>query len=132
MRYVPLTPSTPSIGACRLTFAPHQLTSRLSAHELANSRSFSTAVQSSKRPIPNPAEPGTVRHFNTSRSLKAVKDSSTIDFAYIPDFDPDTRSAPVELRVPILPQNTSANVAAAEEPEEVVRARAVPITRLRC
>jgi hypothetical protein len=118
--------------AYKLTVIPHQLTSRLSAHELANSRSFSTAVQSSKRPIPNPTDVGTVRHFNTSRSLKAVKDSSTIDFAYIPDFDPDTRSAPVEIRVPILPQNSSVNVAAAEETEEVVRARPVPTARLRC
>ena len=116
----------------RLTSISHQLTSRISAHELTNSRSFSTAVQNSKRPIPNPTEAGTVRHFNTSRSLKAVKDSSTIDFAYIPDFDPDTRSAPVEFRVPILPQNTSAYVEATEEIEEVVRARPIAIVRLRC
>ncbi|KAF2677257.1 hypothetical protein K458DRAFT_424119 [Lentithecium fluviatile CBS 122367] len=98
-----------------------ELTARLSAHELANSRSFSTAIQNSKRPIPNTAEAGApVRHFNTSRSLKAVKDSSTIDFAYIPDFDPDARSAPVDIRVPILPQTTSPNVQAVEEIEEVM------------
>ena len=57
-----------------------------------------------------------IRHFNTSRSLKAVKDSSTIDFAFIPDFDPDTRSAPVEIRVPMILSTTSARVAETEEP----------------
>lgn len=101
-----------------------QLVDRLSAHELTNSRAFSTAVQDSKRPIPEPASPGTpIRHFNTSRSLKAVGDSSTIDFAYIPDFDPDTKSAPV-LRVPILPQTELAEAHkkhTAQENEEAVR-----------
>ena len=58
----------------------------------------------SKRPIPEPANPGKpIRHFNTSRSLKSVGDTSTIDFAYIPDFDPDQGAAPF-VRVPILPQ----------------------------
>jgi len=55
-------------------------------------------------PVPDTNDTGKpVRHFNTSRSLKAVGDSSTIDFMYIPDFDPDLKSAPVEVRVPILP-----------------------------
>ena len=54
--------------------------------------------------LPDTSEPGkSTRQFNTSRSLKAVNDSSTIDFAYIPDFDPDSKTAPV-VRVPILPQ----------------------------
>ncbi|USP76566.1 hypothetical protein yc1106_03840 [Curvularia clavata] len=44
-----------------------------------------------------------IRRFNTSRSHKSVGDSSTLDFAYIPDFDPETRSAPLGIRVPILP-----------------------------
>lgn len=44
-----------------------------------------------------------IRRFNTSRSRKSVGDSSTLDFAYIPDFDPETRSAPLGIRVPILP-----------------------------
>jgi hypothetical protein len=110
----------------KLTAIFNQLTSRLSAHEIANTRSFSTILRSLKRPIPDPNEVGVVRHFNTSRSLKTVKDSSTIDFAYIPDFDPDAPSAPAGLRVPILPQNTSANVADFEEGTgEVVRARSV-------
>jgi hypothetical protein len=55
-------------------------------------------------PVAEATETGNkVRHFNTSRSLKAVRDTSTIDFAFIPDFDPETRSAPLGIRVPILP-----------------------------
>jgi hypothetical protein len=55
-------------------------------------------------PVPEATETGgKVRHFNTSRSLKAVGDTSTIDFMYIPDFDLETRSAPLGIRVPILP-----------------------------
>jgi len=55
-------------------------------------------------PVPEATETGNkVRRFNTSRSRKAIKDSSTMDFTYIPDFDPDTRSAPLGVRVPILP-----------------------------
>jgi hypothetical protein len=60
-----------------------------------------------------------VRHFNTSRSLKAVGDSSTIDFAYFPDFDPDIEPAPV-MRIPLLPaglyNTTSTYAVEAEEP----------------
>lgn len=55
-------------------------------------------------PVAEQAETGSsVRRFNTSRSRKSVGDSSTLDFAYIPDFDPQTRSAPLGMRVPILP-----------------------------
>lgn len=62
------------------------------------------------------------RHFNTSRSLKAIKDSSTIDFAYLPDFDPDTSSAPVEVRVPLMPStNFSSTQTVYEEPQQEVR-----------
>ena len=44
------------------------------------------------------------RHFNTSRSLKAVHDSSTIDFAYLPDmFDSYLDPSTTAIRVPILP-----------------------------
>ncbi|KAF2642244.1 hypothetical protein P280DRAFT_395258 [Massarina eburnea CBS 473.64] len=85
--------------------------------DLAGLRSDS-AIETSKRPVPS-NEPGKlVRHFNTSRSLKAVGDSSTIDFAFIPDFDPDTHRAPVGIRVPILPQTTTTYSAIAEEAEE--------------
>ena len=48
------------------------------------------------------------RHFNTSRVLKAVHDSSTIDFAYLPKlFDGSLDPAPAAIRVPILPHITS-------------------------
>ncbi|KAF2266630.1 hypothetical protein CC78DRAFT_121603 [Lojkania enalia] len=100
-----------------------ELIDRLSTHETTKSRAFSTAIHDSKRPIPGPAAAGeSVREFNTSRSLKAVNDSSTIDFAYLPDFDPDAGQSPV-IRVPILPetQPSEANKAyTAVEVEEPV------------
>lgn len=119
----PIAISTPTQGPL-LTPIANQLTSRLSAHELANTRAFSTAVQDSKRPIPDPTAVGkTVRHFNTSRSLKAVNDTSTIDFAFLPDFDPDAGSSPVNIRVPMVglaTASSSEQIAAAEEAEEEV------------
>ena len=57
-----------------------------------------------------------MRHFNTSRSLKAVNDSSTIDFAYFPDFDPDNAQVSA-LRVPLLPNNFSPARTGAHSPE---------------
>ncbi|KAF2846370.1 hypothetical protein T440DRAFT_458753 [Plenodomus tracheiphilus IPT5] len=55
-------------------------------------------------PVPESSETGAkVRHFNTSRSLKAVHDSSTIDFAFIPEFNGELQVEPEKLRVPILP-----------------------------
>jgi hypothetical protein len=72
--------------------------------------------------VPDTTDTGKpVRHFNTSRSMKAVNDSSTIDFAFIPDFDPDMKRAPVEVRVPIVPwletsRAVKAEVTEAEEP----------------
>ena len=78
--------------------------SRLSADDVAHSRAFTTAVDASKRPsVDQKEEVKPVRHFNTSRSLKAVNDSSTMDFAYMPDFDPDNAITPI--RVPLLPNN---------------------------
>jgi len=75
-----------------------------------SSRAFSSALERSKRPTAEYGEaavapPQRVRHFNTSRSLKAVNDSSTIDFAYLPDVDPDNVEAVDFLRVPIVPDN---------------------------
>ncbi len=68
-------------------------------------------------PIPDTSDTGKpVRHFNTSRSLKAVGDSSTIDFMFIPDFDPDANSAPLQVRVPLLPW---------AHPSEEIRAAAI-------
>lgn len=50
-----------------------------------------------------PAQETPSRHFNTSRSLKAVNDSSTIDFAFLPDIDLSLEPVRAEIRVPILP-----------------------------
>ncbi|KAJ4292344.1 hypothetical protein N0V90_009004 [Kalmusia sp. IMI 367209] len=111
------------------TGSKEELISLLSAHELTNARAFSTAVvPDSKRPlIGAPITGHSFRHFNTSRELKAPNDSSTIDFAFIPDFDPDLGKGPVGIRVPILPTTSTPNpeytfaaaVAAAEAEEEV-------------
>ena len=75
-------------------------------------------------PMPDTTDTGKpVRYFNTSRSLKSVGDSSTIDFMFIPDFDPDLNSAPLQVRVPLLPwAHPSEEVRAmAFEAEEPVR-----------
>lgn len=63
-----------------------------------------------------------MRHFNTSRSLKAVNDSSTIDFMFVPDFDPDAKTAPTKINVPIIlsTATSSATQAAAAEAEQPV------------
>ena len=74
-------------------------------------------------PVPDTTDTGRpVRHFNTSRSLKAVRDSSTIDFMFVPDFDPDLNSAPVQIRVPLVPWSnpSEANKVVATEAEEPV------------
>ncbi|KAK4955416.1 hypothetical protein LTR66_013456 [Elasticomyces elasticus] len=83
----------------------HDLIGRLSADDLTHSRAFSTTLNQSKRPTSDSsAHSAAVRHFNTSRALKAVNDSSTIDFAFLPDFDRDSaETAPI--RVPLLPTN---------------------------
>lgn len=73
--------------------------------------------------VPEASEMGSkVRHFNTSRSLKAVGDSSTIDFMFVPDFDLEAQSSPVALRVPILPWHNPSEAAKAKftEAEEPV------------
>lgn len=54
-------------------------------------------------PAIRPVQETPSRHFNTSRSLKAVGDSSTIDFAYLPDIDASLEPTRAEIRVPILP-----------------------------
>jgi hypothetical protein len=100
---------------------PPQLISRLSADEITSSRAFSTAVEQSKRPTQPKTEStsNTVRHFNTSRTLKTVNDSSTVDFTYLPDFDPDNTqaSSTLMMRVPITPDNFSPARTGAHAPE---------------
>jgi hypothetical protein len=65
------------------------------------------------------------RQFNTSRSLKAVNDSSTIDFAFLPDFDPDTglNANRPAIRVPLLPESLypqSTKTSYSKEEQEIV------------
>ncbi|KAF1940174.1 hypothetical protein EJ02DRAFT_406998 [Clathrospora elynae] len=73
-------------------------------------------------PVPEATETGDkVRHFNTSRSRKAAGDTSTIDFMFIPDFDPELKRTSSGLRVPILPwieagENVKGRATEAEEP----------------
>ncbi|KAK3673700.1 hypothetical protein LTR78_006253 [Recurvomyces mirabilis] len=102
------------------TGSQQDLMSRLNAHELANSRAFSTAVEQAKRPSAESKDaPTPTRHFNTSRTLKAVKDTSTIDFAYFPHVDPDTPLDDYsQMRVPIIPTNYTPNRTGAHAPEQ--------------
>jgi hypothetical protein len=102
-----------------------ELINRLKADEISQTRPFSTSSPAEKephRPTARKEEPEQplVRHFNTSRSLKAPGDSSTIDFAYLPstaDIDPIQQEY---FRVPILPTNTNPTNILAIEPEDVV------------
>lgn len=61
----------------------------------------------------SPSNPAPQRHFNTSRSLKAVGDTSTIDFAFLPKlFEASWGPEPAAIRVPILPDVHSDQVEA--------------------
>lgn len=111
----------------------HELVDRLAAHDALQARAFSIAMkkvagEQARKPLgaSSPAEKVPSRHFNTSRANKAVNDSSTIDFAYLPklfegSFDPQ----PAEIRVPILPHiesDDAAAVLAKHAPEAAVGA----------
>jgi len=66
------------------------------------------AVEQTRKPVSGPSETAPQRHFNTSHALKAVNDSSTIDFAYLPKlFEAAYGPQPAEIRVPILPHINS-------------------------
>lgn len=63
-------------------------------------------LQESNTDIYRPADTVPQRSFNTSRANKAVNDSSTIDFAYLPSMsssDFDFEPQPAAIRIPILP-----------------------------
>ncbi|KAH3964051.1 hypothetical protein HBH70_073950 [Parastagonospora nodorum] len=57
------------------------------------------------------------RHFNTSRTLKAVNDSSTIDFAYLPESGSDAQASNQAFRVPILPGREASDAVKARNTE---------------
>lgn len=89
-----------------------ELIDRITSHDGLQARAFSImakriAKDQTKKPISGPSDAPPSRHFNTSRSLKAVHDSSTIDFAYLPHFDSSLDPSATAIRVPILPDVNS-------------------------
>lgn len=84
-----------------------ELTDRLTTD--LHARGFSTAIENDrKRPTPSAVDAAAAaaqpaRHFNTSRVLKAVNDSSTIDFAYLPESVAVDSPSAFAVRVPLLP-----------------------------
>lgn len=92
------------------TGTKYELIDRLAGHDSLQARAFSMAmrriaIDQTRRPLAasSPAESAPQRHFNTSRTLKVVGDSSTIDFAYLPKLDSSLDAAQPAIRVPILP-----------------------------
>ncbi|EPS28670.1 hypothetical protein PDE_03616 [Penicillium oxalicum 114-2] len=79
-----------------------ELIERLSNHDVLQSRAFSIAM---RRINSNAFADPAVRTFNTSRSHKAVGDTSTVDFIHLPNMStldaPSSR--PAGPRVPVLP-----------------------------
>jgi hypothetical protein len=63
----------------------------------------------------------TSRPFSASQARKATRDSSTIDFAYMPQFELRTPRHSEVLRVPILPSNSTAPGRSDEADEAVIR-----------
>ncbi|PGH16460.1 hypothetical protein AJ79_01791 [Helicocarpus griseus UAMH5409] len=80
-----------------------ELVDRLANHDVLQSRAFSIAMRKIDSRPADAASP--TRHFNTSRANKAVNDSSTIDFAYMPDPNntPSASTSPFNIRMPIPP-----------------------------
>jgi len=91
----------------------HELIDRLVSHDALQARAMSIAMKritndQTKKGTPSTDNAPPSRHFNTSRVLKAVHDTSTIDFAYLPKlFDGSLDPAPAAIRVPILPDINS-------------------------
>lgn len=89
----------------------NEVVKRLVNHDMMQSRAFSIAMKKLRLESPK-SRPGHIgqsqqtpsRHFNTSRELKTVNDSSTIDFAYLPKlFDGSLDPPPRAIQIPILP-----------------------------
>ncbi|KAI9371550.1 hypothetical protein BJX61DRAFT_543560 [Aspergillus egyptiacus] len=75
-----------------------ELVERLSNYDFLQSRAFSIAM---KRISSSSESETRSRQFNTSRSLKAVNDSSTVDFAYMPSIAAENNTSS-DIQVPIL------------------------------
>jgi len=112
-RTLRMTAAAPSPSPL-LTSAPKSVNL---AQELedASKRPSAAAKEESK------AQKSSARHFNTSRSLKTVGDSSTIDFAYLPAFEADAGREAETIRVPLLPTLERKVVYAGEVDEVVMR-----------
>lgn len=85
----------------------------------------SSPTEALRRPkLPSSETPAALpRHFNTSRALKAVGDTSTIDFAYLPESEQDIVSDVPTTRIPLLLSTMYSGVTARamhEETPEVV------------
>ncbi|KAK3722657.1 hypothetical protein LTR37_002227 [Vermiconidia calcicola] len=93
------------------------LITRLNADELTHSRAFATAA-TSNRPTASTTTPSTTRHFNTTRTLKAVNDTSTIDFAFLPQTSLQDAIEEI-ITVPIIPTNYT-NASNSNPTEDVV------------
>jgi len=90
----------------------YELIDRLVSHDALQARAMSIAMKRITNDQTKKGTPSTdhtpSREFNTSRVLKAVHDTSTIDFAYLPKlFDGSLDPAPAAIRVPILPDINS-------------------------
>ncbi|KAH8697223.1 hypothetical protein BGW36DRAFT_378243 [Talaromyces proteolyticus] len=79
------------------------LVERLSTNDVLNRRAFSIArSRINGNVFGGPSE---TRQFNTSRASKAVNDSSTLDFVYMPSIvSLESQPAPAQL-IPILGEN---------------------------
>ncbi|KAA8649137.1 hypothetical protein EYZ11_011218 [Aspergillus tanneri] len=78
-----------------------ELVERLANHDFLQSRAFSIAM---RRINGSSTSQNTGRQFNTSRAQKAVNDSSTVDFAYLPSMaDIDAPAPRADPRIPIPP-----------------------------
>jgi len=99
-----------------------ELVGRLNADDVVKSRAFSVLAEKRPATTQDTAKP-VVRHFNTSRTLKSVNDSSTIDFAYFPDLHASGIPDPYAfVRVPVLPDvSASISPRATEEVPVVMR-----------
>ncbi|KAJ6103940.1 hypothetical protein N7486_004162 [Penicillium sp. IBT 16267x] len=79
---------------------------RLSSHDVLQSRAFSIAMRRIKS---NAFSDSSSRQFNTSRASKAIGDTSTVDFIYMPSMAELEASSPrfSSPRVPVLPDLSS-------------------------
>ncbi|KAG0156856.1 hypothetical protein PDIDSM_4038 [Penicillium digitatum] len=74
----------------------------LSNHDVLQSRAFSIAM---RRINGSAFSDSSSRQFNTSRATKALNDTSTVDFVYMPSMA-DLDAAPLQrgIQVPVLPE----------------------------